>query len=879
MIKLSQNSIPTIDRQTFIQMLTAAFEVKAFDFIRQAAQLWLANFPGDLWIKLFYAAAQKALGHTQDARDILQKLINADPEFSEAMDLLATLPANASTFKAKQILAECHPIEHALTSHDLSGAESQIHAVLAKQPQSPLPAILHLKIMHQQKDYQTLKTLAQIYQHNFPECIQINFLLAIALINLDDQSAGIELLHWCASKDIAGQIPARLVGSDFPHRALWLSKPEILFDQAIPASVAAKLGWNHLVAGEPAPAPKPVQEISELQQIIQADFEESLPLPQTAADAQPVEPTVAEEAMPPVQPKPHAQPKADATNQPLNASDQENLRQLDEIQSEFDQLAKRIKKPALARADGRFPAYVIFSSKSALTRYYGPNTAETIDGLMKKLANNIRQLPNWDAFVYYPDDVSINASLGLNPKANTDAWNLKLSLADLDAALAKRGEMIGALLIVGGPEVVPFHNLPNPTDDSDPEVPSDNPYATIDENYFVPQWPVGRLPGGAGRDAGLLLEQLRMLNEEYAQKAGKKIINKTSFLIQIIEIINQFLRSSSTNVKSSDQMGYSASVWRIPSLHVFSTINKPQKLMLCPPYNARNLPMNEKSQHKLGYFNLHGIKDGAEWFGQSDPLSQSNDPDYPVALLPANFGKGKTSPVYIFSEACYGANINEKTIENAISLKCLDSGTKTFIGSTCIAYGSVTLPLIAADLLAHYFWSQVINGEPLGYALMRSKLNLAREMTAKQGYLDGEDQKTILSFVLYGDPLATYNPINQLPKTLIRAKAHPKVRTLSDSSSNLQVGSQTMPKEVLSQVKKAVSEYLPGLKNAEMRINQLVQNHNNGKSNAGRHKGTPQSNYVVTLKKSLLVSRHTHEQFAHMTLDAKGKVIKLSVSR
>ena len=62
-------------------------------------------------------------------------------------------------------------------------------------------------------------------------------------------------------------------------------------------------------------------------------------------------------------------------------------------------------------------------------------------------------------------------------------------------------------MIIGGDEIVPFHSLPNPTDDSDREVLSDNPYASTDTNYFIPEWPVGRLPGEKGMDAGLLLEQ------------------------------------------------------------------------------------------------------------------------------------------------------------------------------------------------------------------------------------------------------------------------------------------------------------------------------------------------------------------------------------
>ncbi len=51
------------------------------------------------------------------------------------------------------------------------------------------------------------------------------------------------------------------------------------------------------------------------------------------------------------------------------------------------------------------------------------------------------------------------------------------------------------------------------------------------------------------------------------------------------------------------------------------------------------------------------------------------------------------TPDFILSEACYGANIFDKTHEEALSLKFLDNGSNTFVGSTCIAYGSVTTPI------------------------------------------------------------------------------------------------------------------------------------------------------------------------------------------
>ena len=115
--------------------------------------------------------------------------------------------------------------------------------------------------------------------------------------------------------------------------------------------------------------------------------------------------------------------------------------------------------------------------------------------------------------VYSPDDPELHACPAAVPaRPSRDPWKLKHALADLDAALGKRGEMIGALLIVGSDAVVPFHRLPNPTDDMDGEVLSDSPYATLDANYFVPEWPVGRLPGESGPDAWLLLEQLRQMH-------------------------------------------------------------------------------------------------------------------------------------------------------------------------------------------------------------------------------------------------------------------------------------------------------------------------------------------------------------------------------
>jgi hypothetical protein len=82
------------------------------------------------------------------------------------------------------------------------------------------------------------------------------------------------------------------------------------------------------------------------------------------------------------------------------------------------------------------------------------------------------------------------------------------------------------------------------------------------------------------------------------------------------------------------------------------------------------------------------------------------------------------------------------------------------IGSTGIAYGSVNTPLIGADLLGFLFWKNMREGMLAGEALMAAKIDMAREMIRRQGFLDGEDQKTLISFVLYGDPFARITTIN-----------------------------------------------------------------------------------------------------------------------
>ena len=224
--------------------------------------------------------------------------------------------------------------------------------------------------------------------------------------------------------------------------------------------------------------------------------------------------------------------------------------------------------------------------------------------------------------------------------------------------------MIGALLIVGGDEVLPFHRLPNPADDLDETIISDSPYGTLDLNYFVPEWPVGRLPGEKGSDAGALLEQIRK-----AQRFHQESRQSQPGLAK--EWLNMFKRLFERLPfrKKYPSFGYTAAVWRRSSLAVFRPIGAPHTVVASPPVFSGKLNADRIIGSNLGYYNLHGLEDSASWYGQRDPLEQGNTPDYPVALTPDDLHRNGKSPKFIYSEACYGGHVFGKSEKESTRIK------------------------------------------------------------------------------------------------------------------------------------------------------------------------------------------------------------------
>jgi hypothetical protein len=112
-------------------------------------------------------------------------------------------------------------------------------------------------------------------------------------------------------------------------------------------------------------------------------------------------------------------------------------------------------------------------------------------------------------------------------------------------------------------------------------------------------------------------------------------------------------------------------------------------------------------------------------------------------------------------------------------------------------------------------------------------------------------------------------------QTYSRDTLRPVVKTICD---RIEINSESFAAapRMVSQAKEMVSEYLPGIEYAEVRINQ--QKVKQEKSVNSGNANIPER-VVVSFSKQVNLTDHTHRQFAHATLDKQGKLVKLMVSR
>ncbi len=879
-----------ISRDNYLTIVKKALELKEIKFARDAILSWLAAYPGDLEAGLLYAKSLIQDGKASRAVPILRSLSEIDPEYTEVIETLKecilkihpgekSIPqtyVNTIAYALKGTKSEDTPIDEwgislwearkALITGQIPEGLVIVGELLVNNPTNPLIPITYIRLndLDQKPILDSSLKLLEDFHTRWPNCVFITLKLADCLMFWGDHSRALSLLQQAVSRDTVAQVATRIWGHTNRYQNLWPEKLQLTIDSPIPAPVMTALGWNSLPPGE-----KSQKE---------------------------VHPTTAPE------------------NQVINLIDQEidqeNLLSPDLVKNSavLNQTKEQAAFAESVLSNNRTPVYVVLSIKKSLQEKFGTEAADRIIQKALDLVQIMNKMAGWKSLLFLADNPSTTSLPQIKPAKSNDPWSIKLSLVDLENSLTSIGQRIGSVLIVGGPDIVPFHKLPNPVNDPDEIVLSDNPYSTMDENYFIPEWLVGRLPdgekfypGSAPASPTLLLDLLQHISEGAQAQAQCNLQQQKGWL----KPFTGWWVNHRTRPLTS--IGYSAAVWGSISTTVFAPISKGKSLFISPPHGRNYIPMKKQPKNWfhvfsskgtqpyrfknppklkacLAYFNLHGLEDASDWFGQRDPNSADNAPDYPVAIsildIASQVKPGKnTIPQIVFSEACYGAHILNKSTDEAISVKLLASGSKVFIGSTGMSYGSISTPLIAADLLAHSFWLFLRDGLTVGEALQRAKIQMTQTMHARHGHLDGEDQKTLISFVLYGDPLAVPTQTSQCPQIPRRPSVELKnLKTISDD-----LGTEEIPPELYTNLKKVVSRYLPGMSDAKYlyRIEEIKRNNGQKINGAPNGKLPPiETKYQrITLSKQFKRANHVHTQVAHLTFTPKGKLIKLVISR
>ncbi len=947
-----------LSRAEYFQVVRTALATGQNLFARQAVLNWLATFPGDLRASLYFARALAGENRLSQAGHVLQRLCILDPEDLDAvqtfLDVIMLMKAQQNQSRldwglrewesenkpewreeisSLEMTVRAHrfalqgpktdgeeiapwggPIwiaRQALEKGETQLASSLMDDVVSQVKKHPLGGITHLQSlqMSSRESSENFVDIARKYHQLWPDTLYFLIRLADWSSNIGRSDDAVALLHEAAARDIEGRVIQRIWGKGHPYQSLWPRRMQLKMDLMIPSQVMELMGWNQLPSGSG----------ESFKSVDVKDFKETLgkednPVIQGVDIPSVSQQTASSKSNPILDQDKSRYTEQETIKHSVPASRaKKNVRVINTdlltVETELEKLASRYKLTGLTRQDGRFPIYIVFSLRGRLKSVYGEKVAELLEAEMKKLALAVRSRTGWGGRVVIADDPEYTLKIGLKPVKPEDPWACKLLIADLDEWLRKRGERIGALLIVGGPEIVPFHHLPNPVDDPDHDIPSDNPYSTRDENYFIPEWPVGRLPGGSGTDARLLLESLRRFQEQHSAKKPK-VSHKQNLPRWIHDVIGNITPSYRRS------FGYTAEIWQEAAGLVFSSIGRPVWMHVSPPSGLKQEESGGTTGRsnglrgipapsgRMGYFNLHGKVNVPEWFGHRDPMRFSDEPDYPIALRPSDIcsSKGVSSvPQVVFSEACYGMHIKDRVIDEVIALKFLEAGSLAVVGSTSMAYGAVlAAPMVAADMLGFTFWRFLKQGMPAGEALRQAKIYLASEMHRRQEYLDGEDQKTLISFVLYGDPLAELISKNRTPKSVrYRAKPLAKVQTVCDREDK--PGEPTpVPMEVMDGVRRAVAKYLPGMIDARLVYSCEHEPHSmpqkiseeqsclqqrsfspeNGHSNDRKSSRlTMNFRNLVTLRKQVSGSGETHLEIARLTLDEHGKLVKMVVSR
>ncbi len=386
--------------------------------------------------------------------------------------------------------------------------------------------------------------------------------------------------------------------------------------------------------------------------------------------------------------------------------------------------------------------HMLLANRTALVRRFGMSASKQIDQSLRLLSQVLRQQGMTVCAGYIDDPVDLTiGDIRVHHPVETDAMAIRDMVRIFAERVQSRGLEIATLLLIGGDDCIPFHRLHNPIPDDEKVLLSDNPYACDDSGFLIPQRIVARIPTGDDNDPTLLLTILQTMTNYHAAARHEGRLGFD---------LGAWLRIR--NAQGDDlARGIAAEVWQIPSQEILRNLHADATLLTSPPLDHHQVNKRMLSGREVLYINLHGASGMPHFYGQS-ANSWGAASALPIAITPDHMSGSTVGGTILLSEACYGAELLGRTIENSIPLRALANGALAFVGATVNAYGSAQTPLLGADLLFERLTHHMALGLPVGMALHFARLEFAQTMYDRQGFLDDVDMKTLIEFILLGDP-------------------------------------------------------------------------------------------------------------------------------
>ena len=292
------------------------------------------------------------------------------------------------------------------------------------------------------------------------------------------------------------------------------------------------------------------------------------------------------------------------------------------------------------------------------------------------------------------------------------------------------------LVLFGGDEIVPHFVVANPSydvsGDDDKEVPTDNPYASSrpfsaskPSSYLIPDRVVGRIPD--------------MIED-----------GDPSWFVDYLATATHWTPEAPGTFDKAYTI--CASPWKAAGRACVEYLGKnPSILLVSPPDEDKSAAPRRQLASRLHMIKCHGSPLDPRFFGQREDW-------YPPALFSGTLKPRLKPGTVAAAMCCYGAQVFSPSDKAAavpgawpLASTYLRGGAPGFVGSTMIAWvGDKTM--VCADWIAAGYLKSVLGGASIGRAFLEAKQDYVRWISEQGASPDRADEKTLIEFVLLGDP-------------------------------------------------------------------------------------------------------------------------------